>query len=251
MPVEIALYGVDGTIVKLFNDTQPLENIQINAHDLTLDITDVKLENFLRGSYNELTNVKIVRDEGQTAINQISIISAIDFKTLLDYVTIDGELKDGLEPLFQIGKTTQFTLNNSLIKNIRIIGQEYDQTIMRIDNLNSDSLVTIENTVISDIYSDSPNSQLILVEFSNPIVITPTTKPILIIKGSTFQNSNNLSSLGNLSADVKLVDVNPELFKFINNTFNNVKSIEENEKDYEIMIYLTQGYTAGDVIPRF
>ncbi|KAA6387518.1 MAG: hypothetical protein EZS28_016953 [Streblomastix strix] len=122
---------------------------------------------------------------------------------------------------------------------------------MRIYNLNSDSLVTIENTVISDIYSDSPNSQLILVEFSNPIVITPTTKPILIIKGSTFQNSNHLSSLGNLSADVKLVDAKPQLFKFVNNTFNNVKSIEENEKDYEIMINLTQGYTAGDVIPRF
>ncbi|KAA6387519.1 MAG: hypothetical protein EZS28_016954 [Streblomastix strix] len=106
MPVEIALYGVDGTIVKLFNDTQPLENIQIKAHDLTLDITDVKLKNFLRGSYNELTNVKIVRDEGQTAINQISIISAINFMAHFDNITIDGESKAGLEPLFQIGKTT-------------------------------------------------------------------------------------------------------------------------------------------------
>ncbi|KAA6398268.1 MAG: hypothetical protein EZS28_006207 [Streblomastix strix] len=249
--IKIALHGTEKTVLKLFNDTQLLENIQIKAHDLTLDITDVKLENFLRGSYNELTNVKIVRGEGQTAINQISIISGIDFKTLLDKVTIDGELKDGLEPLFQIGKLTQFTLNNSLIKNIRIIGQEYDQAIMRIDNLNSDSLVTIENTVISDTQSDSPNSQLILVQFSNPIVITPTTKPVLIIKGSTFQNSNHLSSIDNINAVVKLVDVKPELFKFINNTFNNVKSIEENEKDYEIMIYLTQGYTAGDVIPRF
>ncbi|KAA6402236.1 MAG: hypothetical protein EZS28_002238 [Streblomastix strix] len=76
------------------------------------------------------------------------------------------------------------------------------------------------------------------------------TQDITDVKLENFLYGNHLASINNINVTVNLVDAKPELFKFINNTFNNVKSIE-NEKDYKIMILLAQGYIADDVFTRF
>jgi hypothetical protein len=56
--------------------------------------------------------------------------------------------------------------------------------------------------------------------------------------------------LGTINGVVRLENAKPELFIIKDNKFENVKTATENKYDYEIMIYLVEGFTADSAITR-
>lgn len=119
------------------------------------------------------------------------------------------------------------------------------------NSLKTDSLITIDNTIIQDIYSYSPNSGLIFIQFVHLIGETNENIPVLTVKGSTFLNNNYLTSNTEYNALIKLIDAKPGHFIFENNTFNDIKSIEENLNRFEMIINLAKGSTAESAVSSF
>ncbi|KAA6387202.1 MAG: hypothetical protein EZS28_017271 [Streblomastix strix] len=249
---KIAILGIEGTILKLVNTYDYLESCQFYLQNLTLDLSGLELQLEKRKSLVELTNVIVIRNGGNTAINSESNIMSSDGIVYLNNILIDGEGKTGEQTLFYIENVIAFILNNSLIQNIRKSGEDQNQTLMYVEDLKSGSVVAIENTTIQNTYTGSIHGQLILAKFNWDIFnYTTSNGHAFIIKGSTFINNNNFPQSNKNSAVIILIDVKSQLLKLENNKFDNVKIKQINVYDYEVSLTLAEGTSSDDVIQSF
>ncbi|KAA6389444.1 MAG: hypothetical protein EZS28_015034, partial [Streblomastix strix] len=69
-PTQFAILGIEGTTLKLINSFLGLRTDSLFLQNLTLDLTNIRINIQTPKSLLELTNIKIIRNQGGSAVNE-------------------------------------------------------------------------------------------------------------------------------------------------------------------------------------